>query len=51
MANMGTPMHPEGLPHFSVKALMANTIKAALKLRPAREYGTFLPKEFRQATI
>ena len=24
--NMGTPAHPEGLPHFSVKALMAHKV-------------------------
>ena len=45
--NMDTPMHPEGLHHFSMKALMTNTIRAALKPRPAREYMTPLPRELR----
>ena len=47
-ANMGTPMHPEGLSHFSVKALMANCIKAALKPRGQRNYVGLLPSEFRK---
>ena len=49
--NMGTPAHPEGLPHFSVKALMAHKLGVALRLKPPRQYATFLPSEFREVSL
>ena len=48
---MGTPAHPEGLPHFSVKALMAHKLGVALWPKPPREYATFLPSEFRNVSL
>ena len=48
---MGTPAHPEGLPHFSVKALMAHKLGVALRPKPPRQYATFLPSEFREVSL
>ena len=49
--NMGTPAHPEGLPHFSVKALMAHKLGVALRPKSPRQYATFLPSEFREVSL
>ena len=49
--NMGTPAHPEGLPHFSVKALMANKLGVALRPKSSRQYASFLPSEFREVSL
>ncbi len=49
--NMGTPGHPEGLPHFSVKALMAHKLSVALRPKAPREYATLLPSEFRSVSL
>ncbi|MYC38097.1 MAG: hypothetical protein F4X66_14455 [Chloroflexi bacterium] len=49
--NMGTPAHPEGLPHFSVKALMAHKLVVALRPKSPRQYATFLPSEFREVSL
>ena len=49
--NMGTPAHPEGLPHFSVKALMANKLGVALRPKSSRQYASFLPSEFRDVSL
>ena len=48
---MGTPAHPEGLPHFSVKALMAHKLGVALRPKAPREYATLLPSEFRDVSL
>ena len=48
---MGTPGNPEGLPHFSLKALMAQKLGVALRTNEAREYGTLLPSEFRKVDV
>ena len=49
--NMGTPAHPEGVPHFSVKALMAHKLSVALRPKAPREYATLLPSEFRDVSL
>ncbi len=49
--NMGTPAHPEGLPHFSVKALMAHKLTVALRPKAPREYARLLPSEFRDVSL
>ena len=49
--NMGTPAHPEGLPHFSVKALMAHKLGVALRPKSPRQYATWLPSEFRDVSL
>ena len=49
--NMGTPSHPEGVPHFSVKALMAHKLGVAMRPKAPREYATLLPSEFRNVSL
>ena len=49
--NMGTPAHPEGVPHFSVKALMAHKLGVAVRPKAPREYATLLPSEFRDLSF
>lgn len=49
--NMGTPAHPEGLPHFSVKALMAHKLGVTLRPKAPREYAALLPSEFRDVSL
>ena len=49
--NMGTPAHPEGVPHFSVKALMAHKLGVAMRPKVPREYATLLPSEFRDVSL
>ena len=49
--NMGTPAHPEGLPHFSIKALMAHKLGVALRPKARRQYATLLPSEFRDVSL
>ena len=49
--NMGTPANPEGVPHFSVKALMAHKLGVALRPKAPREYATLLPSEFRDVPL
>ena len=49
--NMGTQAYPEGLPHFSVKALMAHKLGVALRPQAPREYATLLPSEFRNVSL
>ena len=49
--NMGTPAHPEGLPHFSVKALMAHKLGVALRPKAQRKYATLLPSELRDVSL
>ena len=49
--NMGTPAHPEGVPHFSVKALIAHKLAVALRPKAPREYATLLPSEFRDVSL
>ena len=49
--NMGTPGYPEGVPHWSIKTLLAHKLKVALKPKPSRNYAGLLPSEFRNLTI
>ena len=48
--NMGTPGHPEGVPHWSVKSMMAHKLRLALNFTP-REYASLLPNELRNVQV
>ena len=49
--NMGTPMHPEGTPHWSTKAVLWHRLKNALYSEgPASYYGRAAPHELRSIT-
>ena len=48
--NMGTPNHPEGVAHWSVKTLMWHKLRMALKAQP-RAYGSPLPRELRNIAV
>ena len=49
--NMGTPSYPEGLAHFSVKALLANTLQVCLRKHEPRTYAGLLPNELRKTEL
>ena len=48
--NMGTQSHPEGLPHWTVKSMMAHKLRSALRA-PARKYGALHIGELRNVTV
>ena len=49
--NMGTPSYPEGLAHFSVKALLANTLQVSMRKHNPRAYAGLLPSELRKTQV
>ena len=49
--NMGTPGHPEGLPHFSVKSMLALKLKSCLRPKPGRAYASLLPAQLRKVAV
>lgn len=50
MVNMGTPGHPEGVPHWSIKTQVARKLRMALEATP-RAYGQPLPFELRNVKL
>ena len=48
--NMGTPGHPEGVPHWSVKSMMAHKLRTALHFSP-RQYASLMPNELRNVQV
>ena len=53
MVNMGTPGSPEGLPHFTTKAMVSMLLRAAVnsKAHEGRQYATPLPHELRKVDL
>ncbi len=50
--NMGTPLHPEGTPHWATKVVLWNRLKNALSQEDkASYYGRATPHEFRSIEI
>ena len=50
MTNMGTPEHPEGLKHWTVKSMMVKKLRAALGSTP-RGYGQLFAGDLRNVQV
>ena len=48
--NMGTPGHPEGLKHWTVKSMMAHKLRVALESSP-RTYGALFAGDLRNVQL